>query len=315
MWLTMMNKHMLWALLAIPILCILYAAIVRKKKQEAIKFSSLSIVRQASKKVSRRQTLLFWMALVSIVLLVLALSDPYVPLKTSHKGVNVVLAIDVSGSMQAQDYQPTRLEAAKRAAVILVDNLKANDNIGIVIFESGATTASYMSPFKDRVLEKLKSIQPKEGRTAVGDGLSLAVDMATSVPNKKSLIILLSDGVNNAGVISPLEAVAFAKENGLKVFTVGMGSERPVVLGYDWWGNPQMAELDEETLKMIAVETGGEYYKSVDDDTLDAIYETLSGKIKREKEMAPIKDWFLFSALGVILIELYLRYGRKRVLP
>jgi len=216
--------------------------------------------------------------------------------------------------MQATDYKPTRLEAAKRSAETLLRSLKSKDHAGIVVFESGATTAAYLSPYKERVIEKLRSIAPKKGKTAIGDGLSLGVDMAVSIPNKKKVVILLSDGVNNAGVISTSEAIAFAKSNAIQVFTIGLGSEKKVVLGYDWFGNPQFAELDEKTLKEIAKETGGKYFKSVNERTLDEIYKSISKNIKREKEEVNIKDWFFLAATLLFLFYLYLVYGGRRII-
>ena len=144
--------------------------------------------------------------------------------------------------------------------------------------------------------------------------MSLGIDMATSIPNKKKVVILLSDGVSNAGVISPGEGVAFAKANDIQVHTIGMGSEGQVVLGYDWFGRPQYAELDEETLKAIAKETGGTYFKSVDDKTLDKIYKDISQDIEREKEETNIKEWFFLAGVLTFLIYLYLRYGGRRII-
>ena len=137
--------------------------------------------------------------------------------------------------------------------------------------------------------------------------------MATSIPNKKKVIILLSDGVNNAGVVSPKEAVKYAKANKIQVYTVGMGSEKPVILGYDFFGNPQYAELDEATLKYIAKETGGKYYKSVNEHTLDEIYKNIGENIKREWENTSIKDWFFVAALVILLINAYIIYGKYRI--
>jgi Ca-activated chloride channel family protein len=286
----------------------------RKKKKAALKFSSLGIIKEAGgRKLNLRVHLPFILFLVAISLIIIGLADPRIPLKTAKEGVNVVLVIDDSGSMAATDYPPTRLEAAKNAAEILINSLKPKDNVGIVIFESGATTASYLTPFKDKATEKLRAIEQKEGRTAIGDGLSLAIDMATSIPNKKKVIILLSDGVNNAGVVSPGEAIQFAKANKIQVYTVGMGSEKPVVLGYDFFGNPQYAELDEQTLKRIASETGGKYYKSVDKNTLNEIYRNIGENIEREWENTSIKDWFFVASLIVLLITIYVIYGRYRI--
>jgi len=308
-----------WVLLFlvfIPVIYYLYRKVIQRKKKYAIRFSNIEFIRSAlgDKKKSRRNDLLFYLSLLVLTFMIIGFANPHIPLKQIKEGVNVVLVLDVSGSMQADDYKPTRLEAAKRSAEILLNSLKEKDCAGIVIFESGATTAAYLSPYKDRVIEKLRSIKPKQGKTAIGDGLALGIDMATSIPNKKRVVILLSDGVNNAGVISPQEAIEFAKTNKIQVYTIGLGSEEKVVLGYDWFGNPQYAELDEETLKEIARETGGKYFRSVNEKTLDEIYRNISQDIKREEEETNIKDWFFLAALITFLIYLYLRYGGRRVI-
>jgi len=306
----------LFFLFLLPVLFYFYKDITKKKKKEAIKFSNLMFIKSVlgNKKKSYRSDILFYLSLLIIALMIIGFANPHIPLKQAKEGVNVVLVMDVSGSMQATDYKPSRIEAAKKSAEILLKSLKPKDDAGIVIFESGATTAAYLSPYKEKVIEKLRSITPKEGRTAIGDGLSLGIDMATSIPNKKKVVILLSDGVNNAGVISPSEAIQFAKANKIQVYTIGMGSDGKIVLGYDWFGNPQYAELDEQTLKAIAQETGGKYFKSVDDKTLNEVYQNIGKDIKREKEETNIKDWFFLAALVVLFIQEYLRYGKGRII-
>jgi len=302
-------------LLAVPLGYYFYLQIKKKKKSQAIKFSNLSFIKSAlGNKKSKRNDILFYLSLGAIAFMIIGFANPHIPLSQTKDGVNVILVLDVSGSMQADDYKPTRLEAAKNSAKILLKSLKEKDDAGIVIFESGATTAAYLSPYKEKVIEKLKDISPKQGKTAIGDGLALGIDMATSIPNKKKVVILLSDGVSNAGVISPQEAIQFAKQNDIQVYTIGLGSKEQVVLGYDWFGNPQYAELDEETLKSIAIETSGQYFKSVDTKTLDEVYKNISQKIKREKEETNIKDWFFLMAMIILLIEIYIRYGGKRII-
>lgn len=310
------NPLILFFLFAMPIIYILYRKIYEKKKKQAIKFSNIGFIKSAlgNKKKSRHNEILFYLSLIIIAFMIIGFANPHIPLKKTKEGVNVVLVMDVSGSMQAADYKPSRLAAAKDSAEILLQSLDTKDHAGIVLFESGATTAAYLSPFKDRVIEKLRNIEPKVGKTAIGDGLSLGIDMAVSIPNKKKVVILLSDGVNNAGVISPAEAVQFAKSNKIQVYSIGLGSEGKVVLGYDWLGRPQYAELDEKTLQTIAFDTGGKYFKSVDTKTLDEIYKNISKDIEREKEQINIKEWFFFAALLLFFAELYFRYGSKRVI-
>ena len=294
------SQIVLIALLILPGLFFLYRKIISKKKKEAIKFSNLEFIKsaEANKRKSHRDLWLLFISLAAIGSMIVGFANPHIPLEQSKEGVNVVLVVDVSGSMQATDYKPDRLEAAKNSAKILVESLLPKDNSGIVIFGTGATTAAYLSPDKDKVLEKLSNIAPTNGETAIGDGLSLGIDMATSIQNQKKVVILLSDGVSNAGVISTSEAISFAKSNNIQVYTVGLGSKDKTLLGYDFFGNPQYAELDENTLKSIADKTGGKYFKSVDPKTLNEIYQNIISDIKREKEETNIKDWFFIAHLA-----------------
>ena len=305
---------MLLLLLIVPLAFVLYLDYRKKKKALALKFSSVGIIKKADSNTAMRANLPFALLLLATTLIIFGLADPHIPLKDLKEGVNVVLVIDDSGSMAANDYQPTRLEAAKAASETLIKSLQEKDNVGIVIFESGATTAAYLTPYKDKAIERLRAIEQKQGKTAIGDGLSLAVDMATSIPNKKRVIVLLSDGVNNAGVISPDDAISYAKTNKIQVHTIAMGSDKQVVLGYDFFGNPQYAEpADEATLQKIASETGGIYHKSVDADTLNQVYKNMGENIEREWEDTSIKDWFYAAALSVLVINIYLIYGKYRI--
>ena len=310
------SQTVLIALLILPGLFFLYSKVISKKKKEAIKFSNLEFIKsaEANKRKSHRDLWLLFISLAAIGSMIVGFANPHIPLEQTKEGVNVVLVIDVSGSMQAKDYRPDRLEAAKDSGKILLQSLLPKDNAGIVIFSTGATTAAYLSPDKDKVIEKLSSIAPTNGETAIGDGLSLGIDMATSIQNQKKVVILLSDGVSNAGAISTSEAISFAKSNNIQVYTVGLGSKGKTLLGYDFFGNPQYAELDENTLKSIADKTGGKYFKSVDPKTLNEIYQNISSDIKREKEETNIKDWFFAAALGFFFLQFYWRYGRGRII-
>ncbi len=308
------NEIVLFFLLLVPGLFLLYRTVLSKRKKAAIKFSNVSYVKSVIGGKTKRDSALFYMSIGVIALMILGFADPFVPLEQTKQGVNVILVLDVSGSMQATDYTPNRLESAKNSAKILLESLHPKDNAGIVTFETGATTAAYLSPYKDRVIDKLENISPRDGQTAIGDGLSLGIDMATSVPNKKKVVILLSDGVNNAGVITPSEAIAFAKSSDIQVYTIGLGSEDRVVLGYDFFGRPQYAELDEATLNTIAAQTGGKYFKSIDSQTLDEIHRNISDDIERQTENTSIQEWLFAAALGLFSVQLYMRYGRGRII-
>lgn len=308
----------LWliGLAGIPVLCLLYRRALRERSYAALTFSRVAIAAQAQGSDRlRRPHILFALSLLALAFILVGLADPHIPLEGTDEGVSVVLVLDTSGSMQATDYLPTRLEAAKAAAETLLSRLNPEDYAGVVVFESGATSAAYLSPDRDRVIERLQGIRARDGQTALGDGLALGVDMADSIPNRHRVVILLSDGASNAGTFSPAEAAAYACERNVPVYTVGIGSPDPVVAGYDLAGVPEYAVLDEETLRAIARTTGGKYYAAVDEGTLAAIYAGLTDEIPREPKDTSIRAIFFAGALIVLLLEIYLRYGRGRILP
>lgn len=307
----------LWllALIGLPLLYLLYLRAQKRRKREALPFSRLALVKAALPPPSRRPLALFLLTLLAIGLIVTGLAGPHVPFAGVHEGVSVVLAIDTSGSMAAADYAPNRLEAAKAAVGTLLTGLEEGDYAGVVTFEAGAMSAAYLSPDLARVEGKLAAIRLKDGPTALGDGLALAVDMADAMPNRKKVVVLLSDGVNNAGIITPSEAAAFAQERNVQVFTVGLGSVAPATFGPAADGTMQYADLDEATLRRIAEATGGAYYRSVNGGTLQEIYAALPAAIAREPEETDISALFCAAAALVLLAECWLRYGRGRILP
>ena len=147
----------------------------------------------------------------------------------------------------------------------------------------------------------------------MGDGLSLGVDMVSSILDKKRVIILLSDGIHNSGLVTPEQATQYAVLNNVQVHTIGIGSEEPVYLRDDIYGEPQFAELDEETLQKIASSTGGNYFKSLDEQTLNQILLELKTNLEYETELSTIRDWFIGSAIIILLIDIYIIYGRFRI--
>ncbi|QYZ78500.1 VWA domain-containing protein [Methanofollis formosanus] len=312
-------SHPLWllGLLGLPVLYLLYLRAEKRRKKEALLFSGVSILKEAigETKPSRRPQVLFLLTLLAVALLITGLAGPHVPLEGIHEGVSVVLAIDTSGSMAATDYPPDRLSSAKSAAEKLLDGLESEDYAGVVIFENGAMSAAYLSPDHERVIGKLQAIKPRDGPTALGDGLALAVDMADAIPNRKKVVVILSDGMNNAGIISPAQAAGFAVERGVRVYTVGLGSAGPVAFGTAEDGSTQYARLDEKTLREVAATTGGKYFRSVDGDTLQEIYAALPAEIEREPEETDVAGAFFVAAVLVLLAECWLRYGRGRILP
>ncbi|RMW35836.1 MAG: VWA domain-containing protein [Nitrosopumilus sp.] len=306
--------YALFLLLIIPGLYVLYAKYNSEKKDSIMKFSSLKIVKKSVMgKNFLRKHLPFVLMMGILGLAIIGLANPQIPTLSVENGINLSIVLDGSESMAATDYEPTRLDAAKNAISNLILKMGSQHNVGVVLFESGATTVSYLTPDKDKSINALSSIEQGLGATAIGDGLALGIDMASSIPDKKGVVILLSDGVHNSGFVTPEEAIEYAKNNNVQIHTIGLGSVEPVFLRDDIYGEPQYAELDEDTLVTIAQQTSGNYYKSLDDQTLNEIFVNLSSNLDYEMEYSTIRDWFIAAAIGLLLIDAYIIYGRYRI--
>ena len=304
----------LFLFLLIPILIFVYHKYNSNKKDSILKFSSIKIIEKAIvKKNTIRKHIPFVLVMVVLSLIIIALANPQTITMGVEKGVNIGIVLDGSESMAASDYKPTRLEAAKNAVNSLVTKINVKNNVGVVLFETGATTISYLTPIKEKTLDSISLIQQGSGATAIGDGLSLGIDMVSSIPDKKRVIILLSDGIQNSGLVTPQQAIQYALINNVQIHTIGIGSEKPVYLRDDIYGEPQYAELDETTLRDVSGSTGGSYFKSLDEETLNQILLDLSSNMEYEKELSTIRDWFIGSAITFLLLDIYIIYGKYRI--
>jgi Ca-activated chloride channel homolog len=304
----------LFLFLLIPVLIFVYYKYNSNKKESILKFSSLKVVKKTNvgKNLIRKHSP-FVLVIIVLSLIIIALSNPQVVSIGVEKGINLGIVLDGSESMAASDYKPTRLEAAKDAVNSLVKKLSEKNNVGVVLFETGAGTISYLTPVKEKTLNSISLIKQGDGATAMGDGLSLGIDMVSSILDKKRVIILLSDGIQNSGLVTAEQAIQYAVKNNVQIHTIGIGSEKPVYLRDDIYGEPQYAELDEKTLKNISNSTGGNYFKSLDEQTLNKILLDLSSNMEYETELSTIRDWFIGSAIGVLVLDLYIIYGRYRI--
>ena len=304
----------LFLFLLIPVLVFIYYKYNLNKKESILKFSTLKIIKKTNAKNNLiRKHIPFLLIIIVLSLIIIALANPQIVTLGSEKGVNLGIVLDGSESMAAADYEPTRLDAAKRAITSLVTKTSETNNVGVVLFETGAGTISYLTPVKQKTLDSISSIQQGTGATAIGDGLSLGIDMVSSILEKKRVIILLSDGIHNSGLVSPEQATQYAILNNVQVHTIGIGSNEPVYLRDDIYGDPQYAELDEQTLQEISSSTGGNYFKSLDEEALNEILLELNTNLEYEAELSTIGDWFIGSAIIILLIDIYIIYGRFRI--
>ena len=304
----------LFLFLLIPVLVFIYYKYNSNKKESILKFSTLKIIKKTNANNNLiRKHIPFLLVIIVFSLIIIALANPQIVTLGSEKGVNLGIVLDGSESMAASDYEPTRLDAAKRAITSLVTKTSETNNVGVVLFETGAGTISYLTPVKQKTLDSISSIQQGTGATAIGDGLSLGIDMVSSILDKKRVIILLSDGIHNSGLVSPEQATQYAILNNVQVHTIGIGSNEPVYLRDDIYGDPQYAELDEQTLQDIASSTGGNYFKSLDEQGLNEILLELNTNLEYETELSTIRDWFIGSAIIILLIDIYIIYGKFRI--
>ena len=304
----------LFLFLLIPLLIFVYYKYNSNKKESILEFSSLKIIKKINVKQNLiRKHLPFVLVLIVLAMIIIALANPQIITTGVQKGVNLGIVLDGSESMAASDYEPTRLEAAKNAVKSLVTKISEKNNVGVILFETGAGTISYLTPVKEKTLNSISSIQQGTGATAIGDGLSLGIDMVSSILDKKRVIILLSDGIQNSGLVSPEQAIQYAITNNVQIHTIGIGSEKPIYLREDIYGEPQYAELDEITLRNISDSTGGSYFKSLDEKVLNEILLDLSSNIEYEQKLSTIRDGFIGAAIVFLLLDFYIIYGRYRI--
>ncbi len=282
------NKEFFWLLLLIPIAIIWY--LFKNKKQTAeLKISSLKGFKLTNSWLPKFKHGLFILRLLAMALIITAMARPQtVDVSTRTKttrGIDIVMAIDVSASMLAKDLSPNRLEALKEVAAEFIKD-RPNDRIGLVEYAGESYTRTPITSDKSIILTSLRSIRYNtiiEGGTAIGSGLATAVNRLKDSRAKSKVIILLTDGVNNSGFIDPKIASELAVEYGIKVYTIGIGTNGNALspVGIDpRSGDFQYArvqvEIDEVLLKEIADVTGGKYFRATNNEKLEEIYNEIN---------------------------------------
>lgn len=239
--------------------------------------------------------------------------------KTTVEGVDIVLSLDVSGTMLAADFEPDRLTAAKDVAAQFIAD-RPNDRIGLVVFAGESYTQSPLTTDKAALQTLLSQVKfgVVEDGTAIGMGLATAVNRLRESEAKSKVIILLTDGVNNAGQVAPLTAAEIAAEYGIRVYTIGVGKRGYAPYPYyDAWGNvryhQQKVEIDEKTLTDIAAKTGGEYFRATDKKALRGVYDRINELEKSRIETDNYTKYhehfaaWLLAAIALVLAEFAVR--------
>ena len=315
------NPKLLWLLLLVPALIVWY--ILRHKKQEAsLSFSDLKgFVKLPKTWKAYLRHLLFALKMAALALLIVALARPQSSSTNSTsniEGIDIVMAMDVSGSMLARDLKPDRLTAAKNVASDFVKG-RPGDRMGLVIFSGETFTQVPLTTDHGVMLNMLAEMKNGliDDGTAIGDGLATAISRLKDSEAISKVVILLTDGMNNAGSVDPYTAAEIAKLYGIRVYTIGVGSygtaPYPVQTPFGTQIQQMKVEIDEKLLASVAGMTGGKYFRATSNQKLDEIYEEID-KLERSKievtefrrlheEFYPLVAW----ALALLLLEFLLR--------
>jgi len=318
------HTELLWLLLLLPPLLLWY--VVKHKKQTAVlEISNSSGLVKGSLFWTVLKHCLFGFRTLALIFIIVAMARPQsvdVSTKTKKtRGIDIVMAIDVSASMLAKDLKPNRLEALKDVAGKFIAR-RPNDRIGLVEYAGESYTRTPVTSDKNIIFSSLKDIKYNTiitGGTAIGMGLATAVNRIKDSEAKSKIIILLTDGVNNSGFIDPLTASELASEYGIKTYTIGLGSNgmalSPVAIrnGKIQYSRIQV-EIDEKLLKEIAEGTGGKYFRATNNKKLEEIYAEINQLEKTEIEefkyynyeekFRPLVLW----ALALLVFEFLLRH-------
>ncbi len=316
---TFASKGFLFLLLTIPALATWYYFRNRHRESD-LRFSSLAPFADINPtRKERARHLPFILRTIALSLLILALARPQ---STSHRenvyseGIDIVIALDISGSMLAEDFQPNRIEAAKAVAQDFI-NGRTNDRIGLVIFSSESFTQCPLTldyAVLKNLLKPIKTGMIEDG-TAIGLGLANAVNRLKDSKAKSKVIILLTDGVNNRGEIDPITAAQIAASYGIRVYTVGIGTigEAPYPAQTPFGVRYQMmpVDLDEKALSKIAEITDGKYFRATDNATLKKIYKEIDQLEKTRIEVRSYRHFteLFYSYVGLALFLVVLDVG------
>ncbi|TWP24942.1 VWA domain-containing protein [Apibacter muscae] len=317
------NSWVLILLLIVPLFTFLKYR--KRKKQNTIFIPNLSKFSREKTSIEKLRPVCFWLRLCTIFLLIVALARPrkvhVSEALNKNKGIDIMLTVDVSISMLAKDLDPDRLTALKRVAINFVKN-RPVDRIGLIAYAGEALTLVPLTIDRNILIEQMEALQTQtlEGDTAIGVGLATAVSHLKESKTKSKVVILMTDGVDNDGFIKPLMAADIAKKYGIKVYTIGVGSNGLAL--YPTSMNPysgeiffeqQKVEIDEDLLKEIAQKTGGEYFRATDAQSLQDIYDQINrlekSEINNKKHYNYTEKYrlFLIPAFIILLIELLLR--------
>ena len=319
------NNPELFLLLILPLVHALWHFFSQKNTKNVLSFSNITLF--SAKKIikERLRHLPYLLQILSICLIITSLARPQTNTsweESKTEGIDIIIAMDISGSMLAQDLKPNRLDASKKIAIDFIKQRK-DDRIGLVIFSGRSFTQCPLTTDKTSVVNLFNDIEYGmiDDGTAIGDGLGTALNRLKGSKTKSKIVILLTDGENTAGKISPLTAADIAASDSMnvKVYTIGVGTKgmarSPVAIDFNGKFRYDYVEvkIDEKTLTEIANKTGGKYFRATNNESLEGIYNTIdeleTSEIESVKFNTETEEFYLFSliALGLFLISFILK--------
>lgn len=321
------NKWMLPFLGILPVLAFLYYRSLSSLKSTFVVSSANAFTVRTIKNATIH--IPFWLRLLAIGCIILALARPQirnVQTRTKGEGIDIILCMDVSGSMLSKDFSPNRLAVARQMAAEFV-KARPIDQIGLVIFAGESFTQFPLSTDHASLLQQINGITSGmlEDGTVIGEGLAKSVERLSSSKAKSKVIILLTDGNEqppDTRIIDPITALEIAKAKGVKVYTIGMGALGGTTVeekGVKKSGSS--AFLDEALLRRIATQTGGQYFRATDEESLHAIYTQIDKMEKSDVEVVAKERfeeefvYFILAALFFLALELILRFTVLRTFP
>jgi Ca-activated chloride channel family protein len=298
-------------LLLIP--AVIYLFLIRRKKS-ALKFSSVKILENGGMKKTIKHRIGKFVTTAAVILLIIALARPQIlegNLPVHEKGIDIAIVLDVSGSMQSVDFEPSRLAVALETIDKFIRQ-RPQDRISLVIFAGEAYTKIPLTLDHNIIRESLKEVSTdsvNEDGTAIGMAISVGINRLKKSDAASRIMLLVTDGDNNAGAISPEAASELAKELGIKIYTIGVGTDETIipvrVFGQIRYQRME-GGLNEELLRAIADTTEGQYYRAKDSKTLDAIFNNINRLEKTEFEQDHFRQYsdlaFIFIKIGLVLL-------------
>jgi Ca-activated chloride channel family protein len=321
---TFLNPEFFWLFLLIPV-AVVWLFWKKNQQSATLKISSIQGFKNSDSLLVKLKPILNVFRVLALSSLIVAMARPRtvdVSNRTkTTKGIDIVMAVDVSGSMLAKDLKPNRMEALKRVAADFVEE-RPNDRIGLVVYASEAYTKTPVTSDKAVILDAINGIKYDnvlQDGTGIGMGLATAVNRLKDSKAKSKIVILLTDGVNNAGFIEPETASDIAKQYGIKVYTIGIGTNGMAMFPYAVAPNGQFlfqmmkVEIDEQLLKSIARKTDGRYFRATSNSKLAEIYASINKLETTEIEELKFYDYdekfrpFVWFAGFLLLLEIGLR--------